>query len=66
MKYNYGTEDISISKKELETAFSDIKEFNILLDNITYLWLIEACGFTKKEAKRFIEMRNRNEKREAR
>lgn len=59
MKYNYGTEEISISKEELDTAFSDIEKFSILLDDITFLWLTEACGFTKREAKRFIKMDNR-------
>ena len=55
MKYNYVTEKITLSKEELVTAFSDIKEFNILIDNITYLWLTQACGFTDKEAKEFIK-----------
>lgn len=58
MVYNFYTDDITISKKELDRAFSDVKEFSILIDDITYLWLTEACGFTSKEARKLMNMGN--------
>lgn len=60
MKYNYVTQEITLSKKELDTAFSDIKEFNVLVDNIIYLWLTQACGFTDKEAREFMNRGKQN------
>ncbi len=56
MVYNFYTDDITISKKEFDKAFSDVVEFSNFIDDITYLWLINACGFTHKEAKKFISM----------
>lgn len=61
MKYNYVTQEISITKEELNKGFSDIKKFSTLVDDIIYLWLTEACGFTHKEAMTLIN-RGRNEK----
>lgn len=59
MVYNFYSEDITISKKELDKAFSDVVEFSNFIDDITYLWLTEACGFTCKEAKKLISMGNK-------